>query len=59
MNSIQDTVGDQTIMYHNKVEAFVKTSTTECQLLLVQLVKGVIPLLYTKVADEKGHPYTK
>ena len=48
------------MMYHNQVEALLRTSTTEWQLLLVRLLERVIiRLSITEVADEKGHPYTK
>jgi hypothetical protein len=46
-------------MYHSQVESLGSTSKTEWQLLLVRLLEGVMPLSYTEVADEKGHPYTK
>jgi hypothetical protein len=46
-------------MYHRQLEALGSTSETEWQLLKVWLLEGVMPLSYTEVADEEGHPYTK
>ena len=46
-------------MYHSQLEALGSTSKTEWQLLLVRLLEAVMPLSYTEVAHEKGHPYTK
>lgn len=56
---IEDTVGDQTTIYHCQVEVLGSTTKTEWQLFSIRLLEGWMQLSYTEVADEKGHPYTK